>query len=156
MISAERLQNFIPFEDLSLNALEELLPHFKVQSLKPKGLLFKRGQVDEYCHFLLGGQLNLVDEKFAVQTFDGDDDANILALDASHPLHRCSAIAVTECNVASLPRRYVDLISTWTELTTNTNASEESDWIETLLTSELFSRVPPGNIQQLFNRFEER
>ncbi|WP_028294692.1 cyclic nucleotide-binding domain-containing protein [Oceanobacter kriegii] len=155
MISADRIHNFIPFEDLSLNALEGLLPHFSLKQLKPRSLAFKRGQQDENCHFLLSGSLDLVDEKFDVQRFEGDDEANILALDATHRIHKCSAVAVSECTLAVIPRRYVELISTWTELALADN-SDETDWLETLLTSELFNRIPPGNIQQLLARFEER
>ena len=34
--------------------------------------------------------------------------------------------------------------------------SDENDWLETLLTSELFHRIPPANIQKLLTSFSER
>ncbi|WP_221799249.1 cyclic nucleotide-binding domain-containing protein [Oceanobacter mangrovi] len=156
MISTERLQTFIPFEDLSAKALEELIPHFKTQQFKPKAVVFKRNQPDEYCHYLLSGTLDLIDEDFQVSRYEGEDEANILALDATHPSHKFSAVAVTDCEVAMIPRRYISLISTWIELALSDDENEDNDWLETLLTSDLFNRVPPGNIQQLLSRFEER
>ncbi len=156
MINAARLQQFIPFEDLSENALQELLPHFAPVRLAQRGVLFKRGQQDDRCHYLLEGAIDLVNDHFEVTQLNGEDEGNFLALDATHLIHKYSAVAVSDCLIASLPRRYLELISTWVEVARSLESDEETDWLEALLTSELFNRIPPGNIQQLLSRFEER
>ena len=157
LLTPERLKNFIPFDDLSENAIGELLPHFKVQELPPRKILFKRGDADRFCYYLLQGQVDLVDDKFQVNRVDSDDDANILALDATHAVHRNAAITKTDAIIAVISRKHIELISTWLELSHSYREDqEEQDWLEALLTSDLFNRIPPGNIQKLINRFAER
>ncbi|GGY37695.1 hypothetical protein GCM10011297_08550 [Bacterioplanes sanyensis] len=155
-----RLQHFVPFDDLSADAVAELLPHFQISKWPSKKILFKRGQEDSNCHFLLAGAVDLADEQFHVETLQADDDENFLALDGSHPIHRCAGITHTDSTVASVPRQYLELITTWAELRQSyehdDQDDEDTDWLETLLTSALFNRIPPANIQQLLSRFEER
>ncbi|MCY0966025.1 cyclic nucleotide-binding domain-containing protein [Parathalassolituus penaei] len=157
LLTPERLKNFIPFDDLSENAIGELLPHFIVRELPARKILFKRGDAEKYCYFLLQGQVDLVDDRFQVNRVEGDDDANILALDATHAIHRNAAITQTDAIIAVISRQHVELISTWLELSHSYREEpEEQDWLEALLTSDLFNKIPPGNIQKLINRFAER
>ncbi|ASP37235.1 calcium-binding protein [Bacterioplanes sanyensis] len=154
-----RLQQFVPFDELSSDAVSELLPHFRIQQLPAKKMLFKRGQHDPDCHFLLDGGVDLADEQFHIEALDAKDDENFLALDGSHPIHRCAGITRCPCTVASVPRQYLELITTWTDLRQSYEQQDvdaDSDWLETLLTSALFNRIPPANIQTLLTRFQER
>lgn len=157
LLTAERLKNFIPFDELSDSALTELLPHFRIEEVPARKILFKRGDANQTCYFLLDGQIDLVDDRFEVTRLDGNDDANILALDATHPTHKHTAVSQSPCVLAAISRQHVDLISTWLELSQSYGEhNDDQDWLEALLTSDLFSRIPPGNIQKLINRFEER
>lgn len=157
-ISTEQIHHFVPFDELSLQAIEELMPHFRIHTLAAKKILFKRGEHDDECHFLLKGRLDLADDQYNIQPVIGEDDENFLALDGGHPVHRCAAISQTDCQLVSIKRRYLELITTWAELrqSISDSDSDEHDWLEALLTSNLFNRVPPGNIQKLLTRFEER
>lgn len=155
-LKPEDLQRFIPFDELSETAIQELIPHFRVTRKEAGKLVFKRGSQDEYCHFLLEGTLDLADDAFKVTTLDGEAEENLLALDASHPVHRCAAITKTPCILASIKRNHLQLISTWVELSGELPEDDDTDWLETLLTSDLFSHFPPSNIQQLLARFDER
>lgn len=156
MISAEQLQRFIPFGDLSEHALEELLPHFELIRLTSRSLLFKRGQQADYCHYLLQGSIDLIDDHFDVTRQHSEDEGNVLAIDADHSIHKYSAVVVNDCLIARLPRRSLQLINTWIDVALAAASDEETDWLEALLTSDLFSRIPPGNIQTLLARFDER
>ena len=156
ILKPEDLQRFIPFDELSLNAVQELIPHVRTTQKAAGKIVFKRGDTDEDCHFLIQGTLDLADESFRITTLSGDAEENLLALDSAHPVHRSAAITKTACTIASINRRHLQLINTWVELSRAMADEEETDWLETLLTSELFSHIPPSNIQQLLARFEER
>jgi len=156
ILKPEDLQRFIPFDELSLNAVQELIPHVRLTQKEAGKVVFKRGVQDQDCHFLIEGTLDLADEAFKVTTLSGDAPENLLALDASHPVHRSAAITKTPCTIASMNRDHLQLISAWIELSRTLSDQDETDWLETLLTSELFSHIPPSNIQQLLGRFEER
>jgi signal-transduction protein with cAMP-binding, CBS, and nucleotidyltransferase domain/rhodanese-related sulfurtransferase len=156
-LTPEQVQRFIPFDELSLETIAELMPHFRPYSAPAMKMLFKRGSEDDECHFLLEGEIDLADEQFRITKVHGDDDENFLALDASHSIHRHAAVTQSPCKLFAIRRQYLELITTWSELRQSYELDEsESDWLETLLTSELFNRVPPANIQKLLSRFNER
>lgn len=157
-LSTAQIQRFIPFDELSAHAVSELLPHFRAYSLGDKKILFKRGEEDDECHFLLEGTVDLADDQFRITQIKGDDDENFLALDASHPIHRHAAVSQSLCQLFAIKRQYLELITTWSELRQAYGLEEENehDWLESLLTSDLFNRVPPANIQKLLTRFNER
>lgn len=153
----EQIQKFVPFDELSEQTIEELLPHFRCHQLGANKILFKRGMEDDECHFLLDGEIDLADDQFNITKVIGHEDENFLALDSSHPVHRCAGITQSPCQFFSIKRHYLDLITTWSELRQSyQQQDEESDWLEALLTSNLFNRIPPANIQQLLMRFQER
>ncbi len=157
-LTTEQIQRFIPFDELSAHTVSELLPHFRAYSLGDKKILFKRGEEDDECHFLLEGTIDLADDQFRITQIKGNDDENFLALDASHPIHRHAAISQSPCQLFAIKRQYLELITTWSELRQAYGQEEEAehDWLESLLTSDLFNRIPPANIQKLLARFNER
>lgn len=154
----ERLQEFTPFDSLSDAHLRDIVRKLNVQRL-PKGrVLFKRGQKDSQCHFLLEGTVDLADAAFVVRPLAADDPENYLALD-NYPEHRVSAITSTDCVVVSIERDHLDLVLTWSqaaESMEDADGNEDSDWMEALLASDLFASIPPANIQQLFVKFAEK
>jgi len=154
---SKQLQRFIPFDEWSEDTINELIPHFRVYQLEPRKILFKRGEEDKECHFLLSGSIDLADEDFGITPISADDDDNFMALDSTHTVHRYTAISTTPCEMVSVRYSYLELISTWTEArqSFNETGNDDSDWLERLITTELFARIPPANIQKLLSRFEE-
>lgn len=154
---SKQLQRFIPFDEWSEDIINELIPHFRIHHLEPRKILFKRGDRDGERHFLLNGTIDLADENFAITSISADDDDNFMALDSTHSVHRYTGITTTPCDVVSVRNSYLELISTWADVrqSLSDDDDEESDWLERLITSELFVRIPPGNIQKLLSRFEE-
>ena len=155
---SKRLQHFIPFDEWSEDIIEELTPYFREHTLPARKILFKRGQSDDECHFLLSGGIDLADDDFNINGIDADSDENFMALDNTHVVHRYTGITRTPCQLVSVKRAYLELISTWSEFRQSESRSqhdEESDWLERLITSDLFTRIPPANIQKLLSRFEE-
>ena len=155
-IDSKTIQRFVPFDELTESALETLRPHFRAYQVEPRKIVFKRGQADDECHFLVSGELDLADEQFRVTKVYGDDVENFLALDASHSIHRCAAISQTACQLIALKRSHFELISTWISLAQSQPAADTLDWLEALLTSNLFSRIPPANIQKLITSFHSK
>lgn len=156
-VNPEQIQRFIPFDELTAGTVTELFPHFRFYRTEAKKVLFKRGEEDPECHFLLSGTVDMADDQFRITQIRGDDDENFLALDASHAIHRHAAISQTPCELFAIKRQHLELITTWSELTQTWQEDDSNrDWLETLLTSGLFNRIPPGNIQKLLSRFSER
>lgn len=159
-IDFARLKEFTPFDSLSDAHLRDLAPKLAISRIGKGKVLFKRGQPDTKCHFLLKGTVDLADAAFVVRPLGADDAENYLALD-NYPEHRVSAIAATDCLLVSIDRDHLDLVLTWSQAAESLDENESrdhgsSDWMEALLSSNLFASVPPANIQKLFTKFQER
>lgn len=158
-LTAEQVQRFIPFDELSLPAITDLLTHFRLYQVPAKRVIFKRGAEDEECHFLLSGCVDLADSQFNISQTCGDDDENILALDASHAIHRHAGVTKTLCTLFAINRQHLELITTWAELSQSRQdegVDDHIDWLDALLTSNIFTRVPAANIQKLLSDFTNR
>lgn len=158
-LSAEQVQRFIPFDELSKHTIADLLPHFRLYQVAAKRVIFKRGAADDECHFLLSGCVDLADGQFQITQVCGNDDENILALDASHPIHRHAGVTKTECSIFAINRQHLELITTWSELSQSRqeeSTDEQIDWLDALLTSNIFTQVPAANIQKLLSDFTSR
>lgn len=159
-IDFERLKEFTPFDSLSDAHLRDLAPKLTVTRTGKGKVLFKRGQHDPRCHFLLEGTVDLADAAFVVRPLAADDPENYLALD-NYPEHRVSAITAGDCVIVSIDRDHLDLVLTWSQAAESLDEDDQpddgnTDWMEALLSSDLFAQVPPANIQQLFVKFKER
>jgi CRP-like cAMP-binding protein len=158
-INLERLHDFIPFDCLSESHLRDIAGQIQVMNLPPARVLFKRGESSSLAYFLISGSVDLIDASFQVRKFPADDDENYLALD-NYPEHNVNAISTEPSVVYALERDKLDLLMTWTQaaesMLEEDDDSSERDWMDALLTSGLFSQIPPQKIQSLFVKFEER
>ena len=154
-----RLEHFIPFDCLSETHLQEIQGQIEVIHLVPGRLLFKRGQRSDKAYFLVEGSLDLTDASFQVRHFTADDDENYLALD-NYPEHTINAISAEKTTLYAIDRNKLDLLMTWTQaaesMLDEDDDESERDWMDALLSSELFAAVPPAMIHSLFVKFEER
>lgn len=157
-INIERLKFFIPFDSLNESSLNDIIEHVKVVTLGKGKILFKRGQHDKVCHFLISGQVDLADDQFNINKVTGDDEDNYLALDNNSSIHRHTAITTEPCTFYAIDRDYLDLVTTWAQIAEGIEKEEQNvehqDWMDVLFTSNLFTKIPPANIQRLLNRFQ--
>ncbi|WP_287963212.1 cyclic nucleotide-binding domain-containing protein [Alcanivorax sp.] len=154
-----RLENFIPFDCLSESHRNEIQGQISVIKIAPGRLLFKRGQSSDKAYFLIKGSLDLTDASFQVRHFTADDDENYLAID-NYAEHTINAITAEATTLYAIDRNKLDLLMTWTQaaesMLDDEDDANERDWMDALLSSELFSAVPPAMIHSLFVKFQER
>lgn len=158
VLGVEHLQQLVPFDEMPEAPLGEVLRIAQVQTLPARKKLFKRGQDDTQVHYLLEGQVDLLDEDFNITTLNAGDPASRHALDNETP-HRLSAITKDECRILQLDRDRLDLLLTWEQAASGKEESddgEDEDWMSALLESGLFTKIPPAHIQQLFSTFKSR
>jgi CRP-like cAMP-binding protein len=155
VLDVHHLQKLVPFNEMPESHLGEILKIAQV-SQQPSGKkLFKRGQDDTQVHYLLEGNINLLDEDFNITPVSASDPTAIHALDNETP-HRFSAITKGECRMLQFDKDRLDLLMTWEQAASSEgeDSGEDEDWMSALLESELFTKVPPAHIQQLFATFK--
>lgn len=162
-IDIKQLKGFIPFDYLTTACIKDLASQFRAHQLEKGKILFKRSNEDPECHFLISGTIDLADENFNINQIVSGSEDNYLALDNSALIHRTSAITTTDCQIYSINRDYLDLVTTWSQLSEDIDEQdpdiedfESPDWMDALLRSPLFSQIPAANIQKLLIRFKER
>ena len=154
-ISYSELRPFTPFDALAPEYLDKVVEKASLREV-PKGtIIFKRSKELTETLYLVSGNVDLIDSQFTIVSMDENSEARRLPLNTSSPT-QVSALAKSPVKLLVIERDFLDLVMAWSEsgdsdqLTTD---DEDNDWMSSLLQAPLFSKVPPGNIRQLFMRF---
>ncbi|MGB3623524.1 MAG: cyclic nucleotide-binding domain-containing protein [Ketobacter sp.] len=149
------IKNLIPFNELFRHQFQEALRCCEQISAPPRKKLFKRGDNDPFWYYLLKGSVNLIDEDFNSSTLNAEDEQCLHALD-NQPPHRYSAITTSECLLLKVDKQRLDLAITWEQAGGYDveDHDDDTDWMSALLDTDVFSKVPPANIQKLFATFK--
>jgi CRP-like cAMP-binding protein len=133
--------------------------------LLPKGKsLFKKGDRDNYSYYLLSGELLMLGENNQQTRIAGGTAPTRFPLDHHRP-RQSTAIANTDVRFFRIDNDLLDILLTWdqnagymvSEIDVEEQQQEEDlsgDWMTMMLRSEIFHRIPPSNIQQVFMRME--
>lgn len=156
-LQRDRLRAFTPFDRLSDEYLDKVLEKAEYSEMSRGTLIFKRGRTLESQYYLLAGRVDLIDAQFEKRPLEaGSEDARFPLAD--HSPTQVSAVAMSDVELISLERDFLDLVMAWSQSGDHPDSEAgdgEHDWMSYLLESPLFTRIPPSHIQQLFVRFEE-
>ncbi len=166
----KRIEELIPINELSPNLQNKLLERAKILDVKKSRSLFKQGDKDDYSYYLLNGEVELHQNKQLNSVIAADSDRAIYALAQLQP-RQFSVKAKTDIKILLIERNQLDqlmLLAQESTLNPATNSGgtiievdevdgvdDDTDWMTTMLQSELFSRIPTANIHQLFALLEE-
>lgn len=160
-VAAETLAGLVPFGGLANSHLDDIRKHGRCQRYQADQVLFKRSEAGTMLVYLLAGSVDLTDAEFQATSVQAGTPRARHPLD-DHDPHGVTAVTTSAVEVFLVPKDHVDLVLTWdqaghymvTDLT-ESQGGAEGDWMSSLLSSSLFTTVPPANIQQLFSKFEE-
>lgn len=157
-LQRDTLRGFTPFDRLSDEYLDKVLEKAEWVEMPRGTLIFKRGKTLDVQHYLMSGRVDLIDAQFQSTSLEAGSDNASFPL-ADHSPTQVSAVAKTDVELIALERDFLDLVLAWSQSGDHPEGvsagADEHDWMSYLLESPLFTRVPPGHIQQLFVRFEE-
>ena len=152
------LKKLVPLSELSPEQLTEVIRHMIVQTLPAGRILFHCGESSAHAIYLIDGELELNDAKQS-QLIQGGSDASSFALDTQH----YTATAHSDIQFVMVDKNKLDILLTWdqnagvavTELDEAANSEQSDiDWMTTILASPIFHKIPPANIQAMFERME--
>lgn len=156
LIPLEMLKRLSPFSTISESHLPEIRKKGSLVTHDKGKILFKRGEIAADLVYLIQGSVDLADASFEIRPVRSGTDESKTPL-CSEDRRSVTAVTTHPCRVFVIPKDYVDLVLTWDEAGNYivSEVEDEGDWMTSLLSSAMFSAVPPANIQQLFARFEE-
>lgn len=151
----QQATSFVPLKDMSREHLEVLLAGAKAEYLYPGQVLFNRGSVDQ-CHlYLLYGDLLLEDADGHETLLKGRSEVMPLK---HHRPRRYQATAATDCAILRLRSDELDKLLTWSQvadylhsvIARDRDMDEDVQWMMQVLRSNLFYKVPPLNVEEIF------
>ncbi|MBV8341854.1 MAG: cyclic nucleotide-binding domain-containing protein [Gammaproteobacteria bacterium] len=161
--SVQLLRTFAPMDAMKRENLAALAKKVSLRTLSAGQLLFNQGDTDKRTMWLVSG---------AVEASDGQRKVGIVRAntpEARNPLHpqlprRVTLRAIEEGSYLALDSDLLDVMITWDQ--TGTYEVEElqaqlqsagaasDDWMTTILQTNAFHRIPPANIQAIFQRLQ--
>lgn len=155
------LQRFSPMDGLKRQNLEALAAKTTMQTLEAGRSLFKMGDTEKKTYYLVSGTLELRDSDQVVATIKGNTPEARNALAPQLP-RQVTARATEDIEYITLDTDLLDVMLTWDQTGSyevseleNDAASDEDDWMTTLLQTQAFHRIPPANIQAIFMRMQQ-
>jgi CRP-like cAMP-binding protein len=159
--SVELLRRFAPLDGMKRDNLAALSKKVSVRQLGGGRLLFTKGDTDKRTLWLVGGVVELDDgAQRRVVIRSGSPEAKG-PLSPQLP-RRMSARAVEDISYLSIDSDLLDVMITWDqtgtyevgELQAQLDRAGDDDWMTTLLQTNAFHRIPPANIQAIFQRLQ--
>jgi CRP-like cAMP-binding protein len=159
--SVQVLKAFAPLDGMKRENLAALAKKITVRTLNSGRLMFDQGDTDKRTFWLITGTLEIGEGERIVATLRGGTP------EARNPLYpqlprRVSARARGDVTYLSIDSDLLDVMITWDQTGTYEVAELQAqlqnvgsdDWMTTLLQTKAFHRIPPANIQAIFQRLQ--
>lgn len=150
-------RTLVPLKDMSESHLLALLNDALVEVVCAGQTLFSAGSYDAQHVYLLHGDVTLIGETGDHSRVKGR--SSLLPIAHQQP-RRLTAVAETDCSVLRIDSEKLDKLLTWSQVTDylqliisrERDLDEDIDWMMMVLRSNLFFKVPPLNVEQIFSR----
>ncbi|MET0357744.1 MAG: cyclic nucleotide-binding domain-containing protein [Cellvibrio sp.] len=150
-------RTLVPLKDMSEAHLLELLKDSDSEVICAGQTIFARGSYDANHVYLLHGNVSLVDENNVTTIVKGR--SSLLPI-AHHQPRLVTATAESDCSILRLDSERLDKMLAWSQvadylqlnISRHRDMDEDVDWMMTVLKSNLFFKVPPINVEEIFSR----
>jgi CRP-like cAMP-binding protein len=159
--NVQQLKAFAPLDGLKRENLAALAKKITLRTLNSGRLMFDEGDTDKRTFWLVSGTLDISEGERQVGMLRGGTP------EARNPVfpqlpRRVSARARGEVTYLSIDSDLLDVMITWdqtgtyevSELQEHLQNAGSDDWMTTLLQTKAFHRIPPANIQAIFQRLQ--
>ena len=157
----------VPLNKLPADRQSRLLAQSDVIELRKKDTLFKQGDRDDFTFYVLEGDLEMLADGSLIKRVSGGEGASFQPLAQLQP-RQMTAVAKTKASVLRVRRSLLEQLLSMDSQPAPANdipsgveveememdTEQSGDWLMTLLQSELFTRIPPSNIQGLLDTLE--
>lgn len=160
-LPATDLAKLFPLESLRQETREQLAREGVVSEYSRGENVFEAGDLDEDTVYLLDGELrcNYPDGRSVAHLANAPHGR--YSLNDAVPRRFTAKVHSIKAKVLRLDRRYLEKLITWDQLSRDPTyrfydpTPGSSTWVFRLLQSRAFGRLPTGNIEAMFQRFEE-
>lgn len=160
-VNRRLLQSFVPVNALTEDHLNTLMRDRSIEYYCAGQKLFEYGDTDNCSIFLIHGRVEIFEFNGPSCSVDACDPIARFPLAHAQP-RKSTAVAASDCSVVRIDNTALDNMLCWDQtadcirgdISVERDLDEDADWMETLLRSNLFYKVPPTNIRQILDCFE--
>jgi rhodanese-related sulfurtransferase len=160
-IDASQLKHLYPLDSLRPEHLDVVANEADSDEFGKGHVLFKAGDQDEITHYLLGGVIAGDYPDGKRKDIVADSLQGRYPIGDLMPRRFTASVQSLTATMASLDRRFLEKVITFDQLTRSADFKlldkhpDGNRWIFRLLQNNAMRRVPAGNLERLFSRFEE-
>ncbi len=167
------IRKLIPINELTEKIQNKVISNADLLEIKKGKYLFRKGDKDHFSYYLLSGEIDLVSDRQIHDTIKEGTDRSLYAMAQLQP-RQFSAVAKKTAQVLKVNRTVLDKLLLVSKQSSDKKANladtisgpgdlevneiddddDNLDWMSRLLQSELFMKIPSGNIQKLFGLLE--
>ncbi len=160
-VEVTQLRKLSPLGGMKNENIAALARKVRIGELAANRTLFKEGDSDRRCYWLISGMLELREGDRTVAMIRGGSPEAKNQLSPKLP-RRATARAVDPVEYIVVDADLLDMMITWdqtgtyevSELQAQFGTGGSDDWMTTLLQTKAFHRIPPANIQAIFMRMQ--
>jgi CRP-like cAMP-binding protein len=159
--NASDLARLYPLDSLRPENLEHLAKEAEVEEVGRGTVLFLAGDTDDHTIYLLAGQVLGRYPDGKSKSTDGGSLQGRYALGDLQPRRFSAEVESLAATIVKLDRRFLEKIITWDQLSRSENFKHydaepgANRWVYRLLQNRALHKMPTGNIERMFQRFEE-
>lgn len=160
---SQKLRYFVPLSEISSDNFNELVSNIAIETLPAGKNLFSLGDEDNFTYYLLNGELELIDSDGNTSTLTSKSKTCRFPVEHNTPRQK-TAKCKTEIHYFKINNDLLDVLLTWDQNKNyivneignddSTSLEDDNDWMTQLLQLDIFHKVPPANIQAMFQRIQ--
>jgi CRP-like cAMP-binding protein len=160
-IDASQLRHLYPLDSLRPEHLDVIAREVESAEYGNGQVLFRAGDQDEVTHYLLAGDIAAVYPDGKRKDISANSLQGRYPIGDLMPRRFTATIQSLTASTVSLDRRFLEKLITFDQLTRQLGFKlldkqpDGNRWIFRLLQNNAMRKVPAGNLERLFSRFEE-
>ncbi len=160
-VDSSDLAKFYPLDKLLPENLEQLVREAVSEEVAKGDVLFNAGDIDDHTIFVRSGRVRGDYPDGKKKEIDASTLQGRYALGDLQPRRFTATVTSFTATIVKLDRRYTEKIQTWDQLSRAENfrhydpTPDANRWVFRLLQSRALHKLPTGNIERMFQRFEE-
>ncbi len=160
-IDASQLRHLYPLDSLRTDHLDVIAREAESAEYGNGQVLFRAGDQDETTHYLLAGMVSAEYPDGKRKEISADSLQGRYPIGDLMPRRFTATILSLTATLVSFDRRFLEKLITFDQLTRQSGFKlldkhpDGNRWIFRLLQNNAMRKVPAGNLERLFARFEE-
>lgn len=158
-VDLDILNKLYPLDTMQVAHLRLLAEEGQVRDLKRREVVFEEGANDGKSVFLVAGKLIGKYQDGREREVDANSPNTKYAVGDLQPRRFTATVASAAARVVQFDRGFLEKVLTWDQISRSPqfqlqSASESARWVFRMLKSRALLRLPAGNVQRMFERFE--